>query len=182
MQCKFSKTDSYSHCPNCGVGSEFIDWHNLEADTEPYYKATCKACGCYFHEVFEYKCTFWDEPVSHDKMTDEEVESLLNHKESGDSEEWPEFEVIKDSVTEFMADLPIEVYEHLLKATQQNQAELIEYLLAFPGKKEKSNTELVDVATEIVNDFDQWGEVLQADEDGEYTSGTAIERLRRALQ
>ena len=61
--------------------------------------------------------------------TDKEIEEILNPK--NDSEEWPEFEIIKDSVVDFMSDLPIEVYEHLYKSTKQRQSELTAYLLKF---------------------------------------------------
>lgn len=40
--------------------------------------------------------------------------------------------------------------------------------------------ELLVMASEIVDDFDDYGPVIQADEQGEYTPRTAIERLRAA--
>ena len=55
-------------------------------------------------------------------------------REVGDSEKWPEFEIMKDAVTGFMEDLPIELYEHLYGATQQEQDKLLEHLLAYKGK------------------------------------------------
>ena len=131
---KFTKTDCYSHCPNCGAGgsdSEDIEWHKLESDEQPYYVATCKVCGCEFHEVYKYACTVYDEPQPVERSTDEEIESILNPDDK--SEDWPEFETIKDGVTSFMEDLPIEVYEHLYRASQQKQDKLIEHLLAFKG-------------------------------------------------
>lgn len=39
---------------------------------------------------------------------------------------------------------------------------------------------LVLAASEVVADFDEWGPVLQADEDGEYTDETAIVQLRKS--
>ena len=65
-----------------------------------------------------------------DKKTKEEIDALLNSK--NDSEEWPEFEIIKDDVVDFMGDLPIETYEHLLKSCQLEPERLIQYLLDFP--------------------------------------------------
>lgn len=46
-------------------------------------------------------------------------------------EDWPEFEDIKDSVVDFMSDLPIELYEHLYKTVQNNPNALIDYLMKF---------------------------------------------------
>jgi uncharacterized damage-inducible protein DinB len=40
--------------------------------------------------------------------------------------------------------------------------------------------ELVSMASEIVDDFDDWGPVIQGDEDGTYSESTAIARLRAA--
>jgi uncharacterized damage-inducible protein DinB len=40
--------------------------------------------------------------------------------------------------------------------------------------------ELACMASNIVDDFDEWGPVLQADEDGDYAPDTSIERLRHA--
>jgi len=68
---------------------------------------------------------------SQELSTDQEIEDILTNKESGDNGDWPEFEVMKDAVTDFMADLPIETYEFLYKATQQEQDRLLEYLMAF---------------------------------------------------
>ena len=40
---------------------------------------------------------------------------------------------------------------------------------------------LILAALEIVDDFDRYGEVLQAADDGEYDQNTAIEKLRAAV-
>ena len=64
-----------------------------------------------------------------DKKTDKEIEALLNPDNK--SEEWPEFEIIKNDVVDFMSDLPIEVYEHLLKACHLEPDRLTQHLLDF---------------------------------------------------
>ena len=70
-----------------------------------------------------------------DNLTDEEMEKILNPDDK--SENWPEFEIIKDTVVDFMSDLPIEVYEHLFRAVHKNKDELIEHLLQFPEKEKR---------------------------------------------
>ena len=70
-------------------------------------------------------------PKMTDKKTDEEIEELLNPK--NDLEDWPEFEIIKDDVVEFMNDLPIEIYEHLFRACHLEPERLTQYLLDFPA-------------------------------------------------
>jgi len=69
-----------------------------------------------------------------DRLTKEEIEKLLNP--DGKSEEWPEFETIKDSVVDFVTDMPIEVYEHLLGPANLEPDRLIKYLLDFPLNKD----------------------------------------------
>lgn len=41
---------------------------------------------------------------------------------------------------------------------------------------------LVKFSKQIVDDFDNYGEVLQADENGEYSKNSAIMRLKTVLQ
>lgn len=149
MDAKFHK-DSKNHCPSCGADGnteeELIDWE-IQTNEPPYYKAHCKVCGCDFHEVYKYDTTAYDGPVPRDLSTDKEIEAVkeigvvLTDKEGGDSENWPEFEVMKDAVVDFMNDLPIELYEHLFGATQQEQDKLTAHLMAYDGKhtiKEKA--------------------------------------------
>ena len=56
-------------------------------------------------------------------------------------------------------------HSRLLQALNQNPRLLIEFYLA---------------ASEIVDDFEDWGPVLQADLSGEYDETTSISRLRKA--
>lgn len=44
----------------------------------------------------------------------------------------------------------------------------------------KLAVELYTMASEIVDDFDDFGPVIQADENGDYSAATTIGRLRRA--
>lgn len=60
---------------------------------------------------------------------EKEIEQILNPKNK--SEEWPEFEIIKDDVVDFMEDLPIEVYEHLFRAIHLDKENLIQHLLNY---------------------------------------------------
>ena len=68
-----------------------------------------------------------------DEKTDQEIEDILNPK--NDSEEWPEFEIIKDDVVDFMQDLGIEAYEHLFKSCHRDKERLEQYLLDFEVKE-----------------------------------------------
>ncbi len=72
-----------------------------------------------------------------DDLTDKEVEKMLNP--DNDSEDWPEFETIKDGVVDFMSDLPIEVYEHLYRAVhkKEDKEALIKHLFSFDADKKK---------------------------------------------
>jgi len=133
MDAKFHKNCA-DQCPSCGATSDDIDYGIINTNESPYYEAECKICGCAFHEIYEYASTAYDGPKPLELSTDKEIEDILTDKESGDSEDWPEFEVMKDAVTDFMADLPIEAYEFLYKATQQEQDKLLEYLMAFDRK------------------------------------------------
>ena len=45
----------------------------------------------------------------------------------------------------------------------------------------QSHKELIQAAQEIINDFDAYGEVLQADDNSEYGKDAPIERLRQIL-
>jgi hypothetical protein len=45
----------------------------------------------------------------------------------------------------------------------------------------KEIRELLMAAKRVVGEFDDWGEVLQTDDEGEYGPDTAIERLRAAV-
>ncbi len=65
-----------------------------------------------------------------DILNDKEIEKILNPTDK--SEDWPEFEIIKDDVVGFMGDLPIETYEHLFKAVHKDKDRLMKYLLDFP--------------------------------------------------
>ena len=60
-------------------------------------------------------------------------EHLKKYNVTVELKDWPEFEFMKDSVIDFMEDLPVEVYEHLYeKAIDNNKKEeLIKYLLNF---------------------------------------------------
>jgi len=100
MDCKYSKKCK-NHCPNCGSGN--ISWGTIQTDEHPFYDAECMDCKCSFQEVYSYFTTYFDEITNQNNMSDEEVESILNPKQS-DSEEWAEFEVIKDTVTEMLCD------------------------------------------------------------------------------
>ncbi len=42
--------------------------------------------------------------------------------------------------------------------------------------------ELLNVAAEIVGDFDSYGEVLQSNEEGMYDETTSVERLRNTIR
>lgn len=52
-------------------------------------------------------------------------------------------------------------------------------LLAALNKDPEAALDFFFAANEIVVDFDDWGPMLQADEDGEYTEETAIIKLRQ---
>ncbi len=98
-------------------------------------------CGAYFY-VRDYKNgTTTYEALSKEelesKLTDKEIEKMLNP--DNDSEDWPEFEIIKDGVVDFMSDLPIEVYEHLYRAVLKEKEELIQHLLSFSENKKCFN-------------------------------------------
>lgn len=47
---------------------------------------------------------------------------------------------------------------------------------------DKQIQELYRAACEIINDFDNYGEVLQADINGKYSKEATIERLRTAVE
>lgn len=70
-----------------------------------------------------------------EKRTDKEIEQILNP--ANKSEPWPEFEIIKDDVIEFMSDLPIEVYEHLFRAVHRDKENLTTHLLGFVEQTDK---------------------------------------------
>lgn len=70
-----------------------------------------------------------------DNKTNEEIEKILNPDNK--SEDWPEFEIIKDDFIEFMSDLPIEVYEHLFRAVHKDKENLIAHLLGFVEQTDK---------------------------------------------
>lgn len=46
-----------NHCPNCGAGSDKIDWGRVESDSPIYQRAICDVCGCEFSEVQTYSHT-----------------------------------------------------------------------------------------------------------------------------
>jgi len=45
-----------------------------------------------------------------------------------------------------------------------------------------AHREIIEAAREVVSDFNTYGEVLQVDDNGEYSGETAIGRLEKALQ
>ena len=51
-------------------------------------------------------------------------------------------------------------------------------LLAYLAANPEALRDLYLAASEIVDDFDDYGPVLQATEDGDYDAGTAIGRLK----
>lgn len=53
-------------------------------------------------------------------------------------------------------------------------------LLAAVNADPEVALDLFFAASEVVADFDEWGPVLQADENGEYTDETAIVQLRNS--
>lgn len=136
MECKYTKKCK-NHCPNCGASSDEIEWGMMETDDPPYYEGYCTKCGTEFHEVFEYSYTTFDEIKPQTTMSDEEIEEILNTQDN--TEEWPEFEQMKDACEEFFGNLPTEVYEHLLPATQKEIDRLIEYLLKYPLTEKDKN-------------------------------------------
>ncbi len=70
-----------------------------------------------------------------DELTSKQIFEVLNPE--NESEEWPEFETIKDDVVDFMSDLPIEVYERLFRAVHNDKGGLTKYLLDFPKTRKK---------------------------------------------
>lgn len=126
MDCKYSKKCK-NHCPNCG--SKNVDWLSFEIDDNPFNEATCNDCGCSFQEVYSYTTTYFDEITNQNNMSDEEMQAILNLAQ--DNEKWDEFETIKDTVTDMLCDLPIEVYEHLFKPIMKNPDKFVQYLLKY---------------------------------------------------
>ncbi len=125
MNGKYSKKCE-GHCPNCD--SDNIDW-NLESYGPPLYFGVCKDCGCNFQEMYLYSKSYFDEITSKNTMSDEEIENILNPIE--EDEKWDEFEEIKDTVTNFLCDLPVEVYEHLFKVINKNPDKFVKYVLDY---------------------------------------------------
>jgi len=46
----------------------------------------------------------------------------------------------------------------------------------------KNCANIILIAMELLEEFDEYGEVLQTDEDGEYGPTSTIERLRAAIE
>ena len=46
-----------NECPNCKAGMEEIEWGLFITEEVVYQEGTCKKCGCYFKEYYEYTDT-----------------------------------------------------------------------------------------------------------------------------
>ena len=154
----------FNFCPNCGAGENQIEWGSKEwMDNAAAQDAECNVCGCYFKEYYVYASTEFEVGAVPRVRCDYPFSLFYIYKD-----EIPEGVRVSDPDK----DCP---------ECDEEECDLRHCLIGPEGEPDPA-TVLMMAAMEIVGDFDEYGEVLQQDEEGEYGEDSAIEKLRRAIK
>jgi hypothetical protein len=173
---KESSKKCFNLCPNCGASNDDIEWHAKEwFDNQACQTATCNICGCDFSEYYTYSDTEWVKGGKDDdcprikcphpyseffKYMDEiPTGTRVSTSEDCDKCEQEDLKFYKD------CDQPHCLIHDCPGYPNGVNIEAVKWLLA--------------AASGVLADFDNYGEVIQTDTEGEYGPTTSIEKLRK---
>ena len=154
--------ECFNKCPNCG--SENIEWGDKEWMCNTATQgAVCEDCGCYFQECYEYYGTEFEVGAVKRIPCPYPLNNFYSYMD------------------EVPNGVRVSLPEDCEKCEDSKECNMKHCLIGHPVKPNPVDN-LLYASMEVIESFDNYGEVLQTDIDGGYGPESDIEKLRDAIK